>query len=216
MELICTAMLFDLDGVLVDSSVVVNRHWKRWADSHDVCFEHLAEVMHGRTSAGIIRIMAPHLDAEHEGRIREAQEGIDTDGLEAYPGARSLLQALPPHSWAVVTSGNNRTALTRLHYGDFPTPPILVTSEDVQLGKPDPEAYLLAATRLGVKPEKCVVIEDAPAGIAAARAAGMRVIAVATTHGSLALAHAHIIAHAIADVRVETEGDQLRVIVESM
>lgn len=117
--------------------------------------------------------MAPHLDAEQEGRIREAQEGIDTDGLEAYPGARSLLQSLPPHSWAVVTSGNSRTA-----------------SEDVQLGKPDPEAFLLAAKRLGVQPEECVMIEDASAGIEAARAAGMRVIAVATTHGPEALTQA--------------------------
>jgi sugar-phosphatase len=215
MELICNAILFDLDGVLVNSSVVVERHWKKWADNHDVSFEDLTEVMHGRTSAGIIRIMAPHLDAEHEGRIREAQEGIDTDGLEAYSGARSLLESLPPHSWAVVTSGNIRTASTRLQYGEFPTPPILVTSEDVQSGKPDPEAFLLAAKRLGVRPEECVVIEDAPAGIEAARAAGMRVIAVATTHGPQALTQAHVIAHGIANVRVVTEGDQFRVVVES-
>ena len=106
MEFICKAILFDLDGVLVNSSAVVERHWKRWADRHHVSFEHLMEVAHGRTSAEIIRIMAPHLDAEREGRIREAQEGIDTDGLEVIPAAYKLLQSLPSHSWAVVTSGN--------------------------------------------------------------------------------------------------------------
>jgi sugar-phosphatase len=174
------------------------------------------EVAHGRTSAGIIRIMAPHLNAEQEGRIREAQEGIDTDGLEVYPAAHELLQSLPSHSWAVVTSGNHRTAATRLQYGEFPTPPVLVTAEDVQRGKPDPEAFLLAAKRLGVQPEQCVVIEDAPVGIEAAHAAGMRVIAVATTHSPEALMQADIIAHEIANVTVETEGSQLRVIVESM
>lgn len=215
-EFLCTAILFDLDGVLVDSSVVVARHWRRWADRHDVSFERLAEVMHGRTSTGIIRIMAPHLDAEQEGRIREAQEGIDTEGLEVYPGARGLLESLPDHGWAVVTSGNNRTASTRLQYGKFPAPPILVTAEDAQRGKPDPEAFLLAARRLGVRPEQCVVIEDAPVGIEAARAAGMRVIAVATTHSPQAVAQADVIARDIANVTVETEGNQFRVVVVSM
>jgi mannitol-1-/sugar-/sorbitol-6-phosphatase len=216
MEFICTAILFDLDGVLVDSSAIVTRHWKRWADRHDVSFEQLTEVMHGRTSAETIRIMAPHLDAEQEGRIREAQEGIDTDGLEVYRAAHELLESLPPDAWAVVTSGSQLTAGTRLRYGGFPTPPILVTAEDVQRGKPDPEAFLLAAKRMGAQPEQCVVIEDAPVGIEAARAAGMRVIAVATTHSPQALAQADTVAHEIANVTVEREGSQLRVMVESM
>lgn len=216
MEFICTAILFDLDGVLVNSSAVVERHWRRWADRHNVSFEDLAEAIHGRTSAGIIRIMAPHLNAEQEGRIREAEEGIDTDGLEVYPAANELLRSLPSYGWAIVTSGNRRTAATRLQYGEFPTPPVLVTAEDVQRGKPDPEAFLLAAKRLGVQPEQCVVIEDAPVGIEAARAAGMRVIAVATTHSPQALTPADIIAREIANVTVETGGNQFRVTVESM
>ena len=216
MEFICAAILFDLDGVLVDSSAIVERHWKRWADRHSVSFEHLTEVMHGRTSVETIRLMAPHLDAEQEGRIREAQEAIDTDGLEVYRAAYELLQSLPAHSWAVVTSGSHRTAATRLQYGEFPTPPTLVTAEDVQRGKPDPEAFLLAAKRLGVQPEQCVVVEDAPVGIQAARAAGMRVIAVATTHSPQALAQADIVAYEIANVTVETEASQLRVVVEPM
>jgi mannitol-1-/sugar-/sorbitol-6-phosphatase len=215
-EFICRAILFDLDGVLINSSVVVERHWKRWAELHDVSFEHLMEVAHGRTSAGIICIVAPHLDAEQEGRIREAEEGVDTDGLEVYPAANTLLRSLPSDSWAVVTSGNRRTASTRLHYGDLPTPTILVTAEDVQQGKPNPEAYLLAAKRLGVQPEQCLVIEDAPAGIEAASAAGMSVIALATTHSPGALGRADVIARGIANVTAKTEGTQLRVTVESL
>jgi sugar-phosphatase len=216
MEFICTAILFDLDGVLVDSSTVVARHWERWAERHGVSFGHLTEVMHGRTSAEIIRIVAPHLDAQQEGRFREAEEGIDTDGLEVYRAARDLLRSLPVHSWAVVTSGNQLTAATRLQYGEFPAPPILVTAEDVQRGKPDPEGFLLAAKRLSVQPEQCVVVEDAPVGIEAARAAGMRVIAVATTQSPRALTEADVIAREIANVTVETKGSRLRVIAESM
>jgi mannitol-1-/sugar-/sorbitol-6-phosphatase len=216
MELICAAILFDIDGVLVNSTVVVERHWKRWADNHNVSYEDLMEVAHGRTSAGIIRIVAPHLDAEQEGRTREAEEGIDTDGLAIYPAARGLLRSLPSCGWGVVTSGNARTAATRLRYGDLPTPPVLVTAEDVQRGKPDPEAYLLAARRLGVRPEQCVVIEDAPAGIQAARAAGMKVIAVATTHSPETLTQADVIARGLASVTIKAEAGRFRVTVESV
>jgi sugar-phosphatase len=213
-EFICTAILFDLDGVLVDSSTVVRRHWERWADRHNVSFEHVMQVAHGRTSAEIIRLVAPHLDAEQEGRLREAVEGVDTDGLEVFASARELLRVLPAGSWAVVTSGNSCTATTRLRYGDFPPPPVLVTADDVRRGKPEPEAYLLAAQRLGVPPEQCMVIEDAPAGIEAAHAAGMRAIAVVTTHRLQALSKADIIVGGLASVMAKTEGNQLRVILE--
>jgi mannitol-1-/sugar-/sorbitol-6-phosphatase len=213
MEFTCSAILFDLDGVLVNSSTVVERHWRRWADAHNVAFEYLTEVMHGRTSAGTISIVAPDLDAKEEGRIYEAHEGSDTDGLEVYPSANSLLHAFPSRAWAVVTSGSRGTASTRIEYGGFPAPPVLVTAEDVGRGKPDPEAYLLAASRLGVRPELCIVVEDAPVGVEAAHAAGMKVIAVATTHTPQALAGADIVAGDIADVTVEIEGEQLRVIV---
>jgi mannitol-1-/sugar-/sorbitol-6-phosphatase len=216
MEFICTAIIFDLDGVLVDSSAVVARHWQRWADRHGVSYADLADVMHGRTSAETIRIVAPDLDADEEGRIREAQEGIDTDGLEVYRGAGELLRSLPAQSWAVVTSGSPVTAATRLRFGGIPTPPVLVTAVDVERGKPDPEGFLLAAKRLDVRPEQCVVMEDSPVGIEAAKAAGMRRIAVATTHDPPALAQADVIAHEIADVRVESVESHLRVLVEPM
>ena len=216
MELTCTAILFDLDGVLINSSTVIERHWKTWAESQGVSYDRLMEVAHGRTSAEIVRLVAPQLDAEREGRLREAEEGIDTDGLEAYDSARQLLNSLPPHSWAVVTSGNPVTASTRLRFGDFPAPPVLVTADDVQRGKPQPDAYLLAAQLLGVQPARCVVIEDAPAGIAAARAAGMRTIAVATTHTRQALDQADFIVHDIARVKVTTEDSGFRVTLEPL
>ncbi len=214
MEFICTAILFDLDGVLVDSSTVVKRHWKNWADSHSVPFDQLMDIAHGRTSAEIIRLMAPQLDAEREGRRREAVEGVDTDGLKVFDSACDLLQSLPPDRWAVVTSGVQRTAATRLGFGNFPEPPVLVTAEDVRRGKPDPEAYLLAARRLGVSPEQCVVVEDAPAGIEAAKAAGMLVIAVATTHDPADLRSADVVAPAIANIEVTAQGSRLRVNVD--
>lgn len=214
MEFICTAILFDLDGVLVDSSTVVKRHWKNWADSHGVSFDRLMDIAHGRTSAEIIRLMAPQLDAELEGRRREAVEGVDTDGLKVFDSVCDLLQSLPPDRWAVVTSGVQLTAATRLGFGNFPDPPVLVTAEDVRRGKPDPEAYLLAARRLGVSPEQCVVVEDAPAGIDAAKAAGMRVIAVATTHDPGDLRTADVVAPAIAYVEVTAQGSRLRVNVD--
>lgn len=214
MELICAAILFDIDGVLIDSSVVVERHWRRWAERHGVAYERMTEVMHGRTSAATIRIVAPHLDAEAEGRLREAVEGIDTDGLAVYAGAEALLRSLPAHGWGVVTSGNRRTASTRLGYGGFPTPPVLVTAEDVQRGKPDPQPYLVAAERLGVQPGGCVVVEDAPAGIEAGRAAGMRVVAVASTHGPRALTRADVVVSEIRNVTVRIEGSEFRVVVE--
>jgi sugar-phosphatase len=214
MEFMCTAILFDLDGVLVNSSAVVKRHWERWAIRHHVSFERVMEVAHGRTSAEIIRLVAPHLNAQREGRLREAAEGADTDGLEVFASARELLRGLPAGSWAVVTSGDSRTATTRLRYGDFPPPPVLVTADDVRRGKPEPEAYLLAAQRLGVPSGQCMVVEDAPAGIEAAHAAGMRAIAVATTHRPQALGKADIIVRELANVMVKTEGDRLRVILE--
>jgi sugar-phosphatase len=216
MELMCSALLFDLDGVLVDSARVVVRHWERWASRHDIPFKHVMELAHGRTSTEIIRLLAPHLDAEQEGHLLETAEGEDTDGLEVFDAARLLLHALPPHAWAVVTSGKQRTAVTRLGYGGFPTPKVLVTADDVRRGKPEPEPYLLAAQRLGIQPAQCVVIEDAPVGIAAAQAAGMRTIAVVTTHQPEALRQADVIVREIANVTVRAEAHQLRVILEPL
>ena len=182
-EVSCRAILFDLDGVLVDSSVIVERHWRRWAAQHGLESEHILANAHGRRTMDTLHAVASHLqlDLEQEAALLEKSEIEDTEGLIAVPGAAGLLQALPGHSWAVVTSGSRLLATTRLQAVGLPVPQAFVTAEQVFLGKPHPEGYLKAARLLGLEPQDCLVIEDAPAGIQAAHAAGSRVIGVTTT-----------------------------------
>ena len=182
-EVSCRAILFDLDGVLVDSSVIVERHWRRWAVQHGLQSEYILANAHGRRTMDTLRAVASHLqlDLEQEATLLEKSEIEDTEGLIAVPGAAELLQALPGRSWAVVTSGSRMLATTRLQAVGLPVPQAFVTAEQVRLGKPHPEGYLKAAGLLGLEPQDCLVIEDAPAGIQAAHAAGSRVIGVTTT-----------------------------------
>ena len=208
-ELVCDAIIFDLDGVLVDSSIVVERHWRRWGEQHSVDYARIAAVMHGRRSAEVMALVAPHLDAEDESRDFEAHEAVDTEGLRVFDGAATLLPSLPPRKWGIATSGTALTAATRLRFGRLPVPAVLVTAEDVRRGKPDPDAYLLAARRLGVGTPSCVVVEDSPAGVAAAHAAGMRAIAVLTTHDRAALAGAELIVPGIDSLHIAAQSPRL-------
>ena len=199
----CDAVIFDIDGVLVDSTALVERHWREWAAQHGLGFAASMEVAHGRPSVETLRLVAPHLDAEAEAAKMDAGEAFDTDGLVRIEGAAELVCSVPERWRAVVTSGSRAIARTRLEFAGVPEPGVLVTSDVVERGKPDPESHLLAAERLGVAPEKCVVIEDAPAGIKAARAAGMRVVAVATTHAPEELAEADVVVARLADIAVQ-------------
>ena len=201
-ELECDAVLFDLDGVLVDSATCVERHWRRWAAQHHLDSDEIMRFAHGRPTVETIRLVAPRLPAETEAARLDAGEAVDTDGVVAVEGAAQLVCSLPPNAWAIATSGTRNTALTRLRHTGVPLPSVLVTADDVEHGKPDPEAYLLAAARLNVAPEKCVVVEDAPAGIAAAHAAGMRVIALATTHRQAELEEADVKAARLTDIQI--------------
>jgi sugar-phosphatase len=178
----CSAVLFDLDGVLVDSAAYVERQWRDWAARRGFEAEPFLRVCHGRRAVETIRLAAPDLDADAE--VARFPEFISDDGvrLDAVPGARQLLEGLPGGLWAVVTSGVRASAARRLREAGLPTPRVLVGAEDVEHGKPSPEGYLLAAERLDVAPTGCVVIEDAPAGVEAARAAGMRALGLASTH----------------------------------
>ena len=209
MPFTCSAVLFDLDGVLVDSNPIVERHWKRWAERHGVVYERIEAIHHGRPTGEIIRHVAPHLDAAAEALVQETAGADDVDGLVAFDGAHRLVRALPPERWAVATSGTRRTASFRLAHLGFPEAPVLVTADDVRRGKPAPDPYLLAAERLGVAPEGCVVIEDAPAGIASAKAAGMRVVAVASSKPPEALAAADVVVRQLADLAFQVDGDEV-------
>lgn len=173
------AVLFDMDGTLVDSSAVVERTWRAWAVVHGVDFAHLMESSHGRRSIDTVREFAPPgMDIEAENRKIEAQEISDTDGIVPVPGAAELLARLPADRWAVVTSASRELAITRLTAAGLPLPGTLVTAENVVRGKPDPEGYLLAARLLGTTAEQCLVFEDAPAGLEAGQRAGCDVVAI--------------------------------------
>lgn len=198
----CYGVIFDLDGVLVDSTSVVKRHWQQWAKKHNIDPEEIMRVAHGRRTIDTIRIIAPDLDAVAEAVDLALREAFDTDGLFRIDGAVEFVSSIPKGSWAVATSGTEDTARTRLKYIGLSAPSVLITADDVGQGKPDPEAFLLAAKRLGLTPQDCIVVEDSPAGIEAAHAAGMRVIAVATTHSPADLDNADLTVQRLSSINV--------------
>jgi sugar-phosphatase len=175
------AILFDLDGVLVDSTSHVEQQWRRWASARGLQPEPFLRVCHGRRALETIRLAAPYLDAEAEVAAFQPDDSEDLV-LSPVDGASELLEKLPAGSWAVATSGPRRDATERLRRAGLPAPSVLVCAEDVLRGKPSPDVYLKAAAGLSVPPSECLVIEDAPAGVEAARAAGMKVVALTTTH----------------------------------
>jgi HAD superfamily hydrolase (TIGR01509 family) len=185
------AVLSDLDGVLVDSSAAIARTWRGFAERHGLDPDEVVAAGHGRRSVDLIRLVAPHLDAELEAARVEREEIAQTPGLQPLPGARELVESVPAERFAIVTSGSRPLALARLRAAGLPVPEVLVTAEEVDDGKPHPAGYLRAAELLGVDPAHSIVLEDAPAGVEAGRAAGMTVIAVLTTNDESALAQAH-------------------------
>jgi mannitol-1-/sugar-/sorbitol-6-phosphatase len=183
-------ILFDLDGVLVDSTPAVARCWARWAVQFGFDADEVVRQAHGRPSIVTLRELMPNGDYEEENRKMEQWEIEDTDGVVPLPGVLDLLYALPPQQWAIVTSCTQPLAEVRIRVAGLPWPKQLVTSADVQRFKPDPDPYLKGAELLGLAPADCVVVEDAPAGIRAGRAAGSRVLALRTTEVDQLLAAA--------------------------
>ncbi len=181
MKIQCRAVLFDLDGVLVDSTPAVARVWTIWAKRHGFDPDTVVRQAHGKPSIATIRELLPHADHEAENSIVERGEIEDTGGVIPLPGALEILQALPQDRWAIATSCTRRLAEVRIRAAGLPLPKHMITSTDVQRGKPDPEPYIKAAQLLGVVPADCIVAEDAPAGIRAGKAAGTRVLALRTT-----------------------------------
>lgn len=176
------ALLFDMDGTLIDSTNVITGLWRNWCDRHGVDAASLLQASHGRRTVETVRRFAPPgVDPEAEAAALAEAAAAARNGLVAIPGAADLLHALPRSRWAVITSADRAIAQSWLARAGLPIPDVLVTAEDVGAGKPDPAGYLQAAQRLGCMPERAVVFEDAPAGLAAGRASGARVVALATT-----------------------------------
>ena len=181
MKIQCSGVLFDLDGVLVDSTPAVARVWAKWAAKHGFVADEVVRQAHGRPSIATIRELLPHADHEAENREVERGEIEDVDGVIPLPGALEILQALPQNRWTIATSCTRRLAEVRIRAAGLPLPKNMITSNDVQRGKPDPEPYIKAAQILGFAPTDCIVVEDAPAGIRAGKASGARVLALRTT-----------------------------------
>jgi sugar-phosphatase len=201
--LICSAVLFDLDGVLVDSTPVVERIWRAWANEQGLDPDYVLQWAHGRRSIETIRRVAPQMDAAKENQSVERREIEDMDGVRAIEGAAELLASLPPGHWTVVTSATRPLAKARMDHVHLPLPKEAITAEMVERGKPDPEPYLKGAALLGFAPGECLVIEDTAAGIAAAKAAGMQAVGLTTTYPAYELREADVIVHSCADIRIE-------------
>ncbi len=203
MPILCDAIIFDLDGVLADSNIAVERHLRLWSERHAIAFERVLEVHHGRRTIETIAMLAPHVDAAVEAESIEAVAADDTEGVTAFPGAMRLLESLPPQRWAIATSGTRRIAANRIAHLRFPEPMVFVTADDVAVGKPAPDPYLMAAERLGVDPSRCLVIEDAPAGIESALSAGAKVIAIASTLPAKVLTRAEVVVPELDQLDIE-------------
>lgn len=177
------ALLFDMDGTLISSIASAERIWSRWAAAHGLDVATFLPTIHGVRSVETIRRLGlPGVDPEAEAAAITRAEMEDVRDVTEIPGARAFLATLPPERWAIVTSAPRALALRRLAAADMPVPELTVAAEDVAQGKPAPDCFLLAASRLGVAAGECCVFEDAPAGIQAAEAAGASVIVVTATH----------------------------------
>ncbi|MGH9493690.1 MAG: HAD family hydrolase [Candidatus Sulfotelmatobacter sp.] len=180
-EIQCKALLFDLDGVLIDSTPAVARVWRRWAIEHGFNPEEVVASAHGRPSLTTIREYLPNADHQVENREVERREIEDLDGVVPLPGALELLSSLPHDRWTIVTSCTRALAEVRINAAGLPLPKKFVTSNDIANGKPHPEPFLKGAAVLGFPADECIVFEDAPAGVRAGKASGARVIAFTTT-----------------------------------
>jgi len=195
LELRCDAILFDMDNTVVNSTICNEGIMGSWAERHGLDRDLVIQISHGRRTIDSIREAAPHLNAEEEAKEIDAEELVTGKGIVAVPGAQHLLSELKPHQWAIVTSASRALATFRMGCARLPLPEVLISGDDVSKGKPDPEGCLKAASRLGVQPERCIVVEDSPAGILAGRRAGMNILGVTTTFAAEKLLGAQSIAN---------------------
>ena len=207
----CSANLFDLDGVLVNSIAAVERAWLKFAARHNLDPDLVIRTAHGHRSIETVRMLTAHLDAEAEKVIVEQDKINDTEGITPTEGAVELLAILPAERWGIVTSGTRPLAVRRLQAAGLAQPAILVTASEVSNGKPHPEPYLKGAEAAGFPPEGCLVFEDAPSGIRSAQAAAMKVIGIPATFPAAELRQSDALVRSLAHVSVEVRKDGLSV-----
>lgn len=211
MKISVRGILFDMDGVLVSSIGSVERSWAKWADEHGVDTELAIRMAHGRRAIDTLRFLRPDLDSEQELLNLEKLEMEDNADLKILAGVQRILQSLPADKWAVVTSATERLARRRMSDGGVPAPRHLVSADKVNRGKPDPEPYLMGAKLLGLRPQECLVIEDAASGANAGHAAGCKVLATLFSHSVESLNAADWIVRSLETVQVTAIGEQIEV-----
>lgn len=199
----CKALLFDMDGTLVDSTPVVERGWSWWAQRHQLSLKEVLLFSHGRPTAATLEHFLPGVDHTAELKEMLAFEETELSGVVPIPGAEAVLRAVGQRPWAVVTSAPRNLAVTRIRAAGLPLPGVLIPADEIQQAKPEPEGYLLAAERLGIHPKDCVVFEDTVPGIQAGLSAGMRVVGLLTTTTARYLKHEPLIKNFL-DVQVTT------------
>ena len=207
-------ILFDMDGVLVSSIGSVVRCWRRWAKIYDIPNADTYEVPHGMRAIEIVKSLRPDIDPEEGLQVIEDMEIEDTADLIVLPGVKALLESLPVERWAIVTSATKRLMLGRLKVAGLPVPERIISADMVERGKPDPEPYRRGAALLGCHAEECVVVEDAPSGVGAGKAAGCRVLGVLGTHSAEELRETDWIVGSLEGLRVKVGVEELELCFE--
>jgi sugar-phosphatase len=216
-EVEVAGLLFDMDGVLVSSIGSVVRSWRRWAEHYGLPNPEKVEIAHGVRAIDIMRQLKPDVDPAEGLKLIEDIEVDDVADLEVLAGVKALLESLPPHRWAIVTSATRRLLLSRLQAAGLPVPERIISADEVNRGKPDPEPYRRGAELLGVSAHESLVFEDAPSGVRAGVAAGCKVLGVLGTHSAeeLRAAGANWIVSSLTKVRTETRGERIAVVIEA-
>lgn len=210
-----------MDGVLVSSIGSVNRCWRRWAHHYGVPGADTYEIPHGTRAVDVIKTLRPDIDVSEGLKLIEDMEIEDVSDLKVLPGARALLESLPPERWAIVTSATWRLMQARLRVAELPIPERIVSGDMVERGKPDPEPYRRGAELLGeagANAAECIVVEDAPSGVGAGVAAGCRVLGVLGTHSEADLRAAGVswVVRSLEDVRAKATQNGLTLSFEAL